>query len=250
MPIDGRLGKTRPYRSSSEMKNTRPTKRSSDVYASITLTDDDIAQEVYKQHLGGGAANWAMRGTFQFELLRHMGLAPEQTLLDVGCGPLRGGEHLIRFLDRDSYCGIDHNRDFIRAAMCIVQNDWRLYEKNPNLRTIENFDFAAVYKEFDFILAFSVLNHCNHRLRRRFFRNAAGASKRGTRIIVTHGQWYTPLSTFMSGLQLKVRIDNARNLPKALNPNEWGWSGSESIFPILEFAIANHVRPPVRHKPR
>ena len=41
------------------------------------------------------------------------GLKPEHKLLDVGCGPLRGGIKFINYLEPGNYYGVDKRADVI-----------------------------------------------------------------------------------------------------------------------------------------
>jgi cyclopropane fatty-acyl-phospholipid synthase-like methyltransferase len=103
-----------------------------------------------------------------------MGMQPAHTLLDVGCGPLRGGVHAIAYLDRGRYCGIDFNESFIRAAEARVRADG-LAGKEPALCVIDDFALEHVKGRFDFALAFSVLKPL-------YPRTNAGASSLACRI--------------------------------------------------------------------
>ena len=85
-------------------------------YSRVRLDDAEIAAGRYKEFLGGKAAGWDARGAFQCALLEHLGLRPGDTLLDIGCGPIRGGVHFIRFLDAGGYRGVDYNPSFVAAA--------------------------------------------------------------------------------------------------------------------------------------
>ena len=152
-------------------------------YASVSVTDEDISTEAYKEHFGGGPEAWERRGMAQLRFLRERGLKPTTRLLDIGCGPLRGGVHFIEYLDPGNYCGVDYNADFIRAAQRIVETSG-LEGKSPRLQTV--LDFAFDDGEFDFALAFSVLNHCNDEHRSFFFRNISRPMKRGGRVFISH----------------------------------------------------------------
>ena len=101
-----------------------------------------------------------------------MGLKPSGRMLDAGCGPLRAGVHFIHYLNRGKYWGIDSNADFCGVAKGIVAQDSRLRRKAPHLKHLEKFDFAKLRSKFDYVLAFSVLNHCHPVARAAFFKNA------------------------------------------------------------------------------
>jgi arylamine N-acetyltransferase/SAM-dependent methyltransferase len=104
--------------------------------------------------VGGNAEE---RGPWHLDLMNHFGLEPHHRLLDVGCGTLRGGIHLIPFLEAEKYVGIDPNPLFIRIAQRLIQ-ETNLQHLKPRITNIDNFESND---RFDFILTQSVLNHLN-----------------------------------------------------------------------------------------
>src|SRR5690349_20714175 len=50
---------------------------------------------------------WHEIGQLQFDYLRSHDLQPYHHVLEVGCGNLRAGWHLVRYLDAGHYYGID-----------------------------------------------------------------------------------------------------------------------------------------------
>ena len=98
-------------------------------------------------------------GTDQFEYLKRHGLKPEHVILDYGCGYLRAGIHLIKYLVAGHYVGVDISAE--RLAMShelaakagISDNDYHLFRvKDCNLRELQEF-------RFDYVWAQSVLTH-------------------------------------------------------------------------------------------
>ena len=209
-----------------------------DRYSRISLSDKEIEQETYKQYLGGGAEKWKIRGAFQLNFLQRMGLQPSHTVLDIGCGPVRGGEHIIRYLEPASYWGVDDNRDFIRAAEQIVRRDNSLKVKAPVIRRVDNFEFSSVDKRFDYALAFSVLNHCNEDQRRRFLTKLPGVLKKESKTYITHAKWFTISALPGTRLRLNAKFNVPEDVSRDLVMEEWGWPDDKLIFPILELALA------------
>ena len=78
------------------------------------LTAEEIAAGVHREMVGG---MWEELGRLQIEFLQRQGLTPQSTLLDVGCGCLRGGVHFVRFLEPGRYYGIDVNASLVRAGL-------------------------------------------------------------------------------------------------------------------------------------
>ena len=205
-------------------------------YSTIHLDSSQIAAGEYKNHLGGKAAAWHTRGEFQLELLRFLGLEADERLLDVGCGPLRAGVHFIRHLNAGGYEGVDFNPSFIEAARQVV-DEAGLAERSPVVRVLVDFDFRRINGTFDWILCFSVLNHCVESDRRLFFERVHLVMHDASRLVVTHGSWFDETLLAGSGLALRRRISNESELPSALAFARWGFGGSGDRLPILEFAL-------------
>lgn len=203
-------------------------------YSKIHLDARQIAAGEYMNHLGGRAAAWRKRGEFQLELLRFMGLSHDHRLLDVGCGPIRAGLHFIRHLAAGGYTGVDFNPSFIQAAHRIV-DEAALAASMPSISVLEEFDFRSVAGVFDWILAFSVLNHCIAEDRQRFFRRVHHVMHGASRLVVTHGAWFEESILAGSGLVLRRRIDSESALPPELALARWGFDGPGDRLPILEF---------------
>ena len=104
---------------------------------------------------------WEEMGKLQIDFLISKGLKPSHVLLDFGCGTLRAGRHLIRYLEPGHYYGIDISRDAIEYAKNLIKEEG-LSSKNPILIVSEsrNPDFAELEGNvFDFLLAQSVFTH-------------------------------------------------------------------------------------------
>ena len=97
-------------------------------------------------------------GRLQFEFLVGRGLRPEHSLLDVGCGNLRGGVHFIRYLEPGHYYGIDKNPERLDQGRREVKR-LGLADKHPRLVQIEDFNFQALNHTFDYALAQSLFTH-------------------------------------------------------------------------------------------
>lgn len=197
-------------------------------YQRIHLSPEEIASGAFKQHLGGGQEHWVQRGRFQLLFLESMGLIPSSCLLDIGCGPLRAGVHLIDYLDAGKYIGFDYNADFIAAARSIVQNQG-LTNKCPQITFISEFNCAGLNWHADFALAFSVLNHCSETERYTFFQRIPSALRTQARLYITHASWMRPGYLKSSGLEITKTIDS-----HFIDITRHGWARRDDIFPILE----------------
>jgi ABC-type polysaccharide/polyol phosphate transport system ATPase subunit/SAM-dependent methyltransferase len=62
---------------------------------------------------------WAEGGEWAFDLLRREGLRPADFVLDVGCGSLAAGRHLLPYLDPARYFGFDVNQALLLAGVSL-----------------------------------------------------------------------------------------------------------------------------------
>lgn len=112
-------------------------------------------------HRQGVGGRWEELGELQFRFLVERGLLPEHTLLDVGCGSLRGGVHAIAYLESGHYVGIEKEASLLDAGRDIELPRAGLTGKRPQLHVTGHFDLDWLDPEvaFDFALAQSVFTH-------------------------------------------------------------------------------------------
>lgn len=104
---------------------------------------------------------WDEMGRLQFDYLVDNGLRPDHSMLDIGCGTLRGGRHFIRFLQPGGYTGLDISPKALEAAAALVEEEG-LTEKEPHLVLNESLSLTFDELEgrrFDVLLAQSVFTH-------------------------------------------------------------------------------------------
>jgi len=108
--------------------------------------------------LVGPSDLWAMKRRFQFRFLTAQGLRPEQRLLDIGCGTLRGGIPLIEYLQTGHYAGFEARAEVLEEGRKELA-EAGLEHKRPRL--IHASDPAEVQLEepVDVAWAFAVLIH-------------------------------------------------------------------------------------------
>ena len=106
----------------------------------------------------GDAALAGIKRDFQIAFLRAQGLQPEHTLLDLGCGTLRGGIPLIDYLQVGHYTGIDVRTEVLREAEKELWEAGLTY-KTPRLLHADEVPLKLAKSEFDYVWAFSVLFH-------------------------------------------------------------------------------------------
>jgi hypothetical protein len=121
------------------------------------------AEEMMREHgfLGVPAATFADAGRRQFSALLNEGLNPDSMVLDVGCGCLRGGYWLVRFLDPDSYHGIEPDRQRVEHGLRYLLTAGEISLKRPRFDFNPDFDSAVFGVSFDFFLAGSIWSHAS-----------------------------------------------------------------------------------------
>jgi SAM-dependent methyltransferase len=129
----------------------------------------------------GGAPEWL--GPWQLDLLVGLGLRREHTLLDLGCGTLRGGLHFIRHLEVGRYLGVDVSLELLATGARLLAKT-SLQNKLPRLMSITELDHTS--HEVDWVLTQSVLNHLDETEILATVRRASGALRPG-------GQWVSTI---------------------------------------------------------
>ncbi len=111
--------------------------------------------------VGGPVKDFERVGRLQLMLLLDEGLYPHSTVLDLGCGCLRGGYWLIHFLDPDRYCGIEPNVAMLEAGVTHLLEPAVLQTKRPRFDHNVDFDAAVFGERFDFVVARSIWTHAS-----------------------------------------------------------------------------------------
>jgi hypothetical protein len=99
---------------------------------------------------------WEDMGALQLALLQEHGLTPSSTVLDIGCGSMRGGRKIIAFLDAGNYWGTEIAERLLDEGRGYVESDG-LSGKSPHLIHVRDFKFQELAGlKFDFVLIFGV----------------------------------------------------------------------------------------------
>src|SRR5262249_28613851 len=102
--------------------------------------------------IGGG---FDSVGPIELALLRHYGLRPDDSLIEVGCGPGRLSNPLASYL-RGRYLGIDLVPDLVQHAQKTAgRTDWRF-------EIIDHIEIPEVAERTDMVCFFSVFTHMLH----------------------------------------------------------------------------------------
>ncbi|WP_100615128.1 class I SAM-dependent methyltransferase [Confluentibacter citreus] len=115
-----------------------------------------IKEVGHRTYVGG---LWDEIGKLQFEFLINNGLKPSDIFMDIACGSLRAGIHLIPYLNEGNYLGIDKEEDLINLGISKeLDNKW-LNIKKPELLISNSFEFNKFSKVPNFAIAQSLFTH-------------------------------------------------------------------------------------------
>ena len=129
---------------------------------------DEAARKDPRWAVGG---LWEEMGKLQLDFLKSQGMRPEHTLLDVGCGCLRGGLHFIQYLDPDNYWGLDISSDILAVGQQYLRQEG-LEHKRPRLLQTNGRTFEELQgRRFDFIFSFGVFSDVPPEQIRELFKN-------------------------------------------------------------------------------
>ncbi len=164
-------------------------------------------------------------------MLKDRGLSETSSCLEIGCGPLRAGVHIIRYLNVGGYVGIDFNPSFVEAAHEQIRRKG-LQEKAPEVYLSSNaFRFIETSRKFDYAIAFSVLNHCDEQTKKQFFQTVPFLLEADGKLLISHASWLTEARVRDARLRILDVID--RN---DYDITRFGWHAKEKadVFPIFE----------------
>jgi len=80
-------------------------------------------------------------------------------VLDIGCGALAAGKHLIPYLEPRHYFAIEPQQWLIDAGLRYEVSARTAREKQPSFNNNDQFDLSLFGQEFDFLLAHSIFSH-------------------------------------------------------------------------------------------
>lgn len=137
-------------------EHTDVPRLSRDIDYTKPLSAEAISKGRHRRKVKGP---WDELGALQLTFLRAQGLQVSHRLLDVGCGPLRGGIHLVDYLDPGGYYGIDINESLLDAGYEHELPE-ALRSKLPrdHLRATDRFD-CDFGVQFDYAVAHSLFTH-------------------------------------------------------------------------------------------
>jgi cyclopropane fatty-acyl-phospholipid synthase-like methyltransferase len=91
--------------------------------------------------------------------MKSLGLAPEHTFLEIGCGCFRAGRFFLDYLNDGNYFCLDADAEMIEIGM---EKELNANQRSKVLYVItDNFDLRPHWS-FDFLIAQSVFTHLPH----------------------------------------------------------------------------------------
>ncbi|MDO9022906.1 MAG: class I SAM-dependent methyltransferase [Deltaproteobacteria bacterium] len=175
-----------------------------------TIAEDPFVDP--RHELVGGDA--ARMGPWQRELLIRLGLDPQDMVLDLGCGTLRGGLHLIHFLDASRYTGVDPHPHLLAIGRELVTRA-ALDDREPTLVELATLD--ALGRTYDWVLTQSVLNHLDED-------QIVATISRVSRVLGPNGRWVS--TALFDPAAARVRLGEAHGH----RPREFWWSRVNPVW--------------------
>jgi SAM-dependent methyltransferase len=127
-------------------------------------------------------------GVAAFNMLKRNGLTEDTVCVDYGCGTLRIGVHVIKYLGRGAYWGLDIDEAFLNKGRELIGA--QLYtEKSPHLRVISPASIAeAATAKPTLLFSISVMIHVHPDQLQQYFQNIITIIGDSGRAIVG-GKW-------------------------------------------------------------
>lgn len=120
--------------------------------------DAEIGGDHYRAWVGP-PNYYDLIGVTQFNLLTLMGMRETNTLLDIGCGSLRGGRFAIMYLRPGKYFGIDPEDWAVQDGLQSHFGEEFANRKRPTFIKNSDFEFTRFERKFDFLMAHSIFTH-------------------------------------------------------------------------------------------
>ena len=103
----------------------------------------------------GREDEWNSHGLMQLDFLVELGMDPEHSLLDVGCGVGRAARRFVKYLEPGNYTGIDISEKALKYAVELSKSEgWA--DRKPTFLINSDLDLD---EKFDFLWAHSVFTH-------------------------------------------------------------------------------------------
>ncbi len=162
------------------------------------LTEQEVAELGLNHKTGsdhyrafvGRPQNYDLGGAVQFEFLFDLGMREYHRMLDIGCGSLRLGRHILPWLMPGRYYGLEPNRKIVYEGLMQHFGSGEEGEivrcKRPSFTHNTDFDFSFVGEPVDFMMAHSIASHSGVKEIRKLFEAVASVSHDDTVAVVTY----------------------------------------------------------------
>lgn len=135
----------------------------------------------------GPKHNYDIIGALQFCVMIMLGLRENHTLLDIGCGSLRGGKFFVQYLQPGNYYGIEPDRDLVDAGIIHeLGGEQTLFLKGPTFHYNGNFDITHFGRQFDFLLAQSIFSHTSRAQMKKCMGEAGESMHKNSLFVATY----------------------------------------------------------------
>jgi hypothetical protein len=121
----------------------------------------------------GPPRRYDLIGAMQFNVMTQLGLRDKHSLLDIGCGSLRGGRLFIPYLLPGNYFGIEPERWKVEEGIDNELGRDAIRIKEPTFSYRDDFKLSTFGRRFDFMLAQSIFSHATQAQIRTCLREAA-----------------------------------------------------------------------------
>lgn len=132
--------------------------------------NEEIGAKHYRSFVGP-PNYYDLAGAAQFYMLTLFGMRETSTLLDIGCGSLRGGRFSIMYLRPGKYYGIDPEEWAIQDGLQSHFGQEITDRKTPSFIIDSDFGVARFDRKFDFMMANSIFTHAPVSMIRQCFAN-------------------------------------------------------------------------------
>jgi len=167
-------------------------------------------QNVFEQakvFVGSPGSWWEDVGKFQLQLLQTHGCTPQSKVLEIGCGCLAAGHHIIDFLNPGNFVGIEPNSWLVDAAINEANLLPMVTEKKPIFLSNYDFDASSTGMKFDYIISHSILSHAGFDQLGQFFQAVSKVLEPGGILLASirlaeqdsgHLEWQYPGVSYFS----------------------------------------------------
>ena len=194
-------------------------------------------QPEHRRRVGG---YWEKVGKLQLNFLIAQGLKPTSRFLDVGCGALRAGVHLVDYLDAGNYYGIDINEELLTAGYTLeLSAEQRQKLPRDHLRCTDRFDVDFGVK-FDQAIAQSVFTHLSLNHLRLCLYRVAGQMSVGGKFFVTFRE--APPDFPLDGLLQKPKVRYTERDPYWYWLSDLEWAASFAPWEFRYIGDWGHPR--------